>query len=253
MRMAILAGLVVLLAGCGADEQASLSGPLTYERGGGLAGRRDRLVVKPDGSATLTVREKSKAVKLTGEELDTLASDLEAADLGSVPGESTSERPVPDAFGYRVSYAGDTVTTDSAAMPKKLRALMARLGRPARAPCRRAGTAQGRPALVGALRAAALDPEAAAAGAAGRQRRPRRRRADPRGAARLRRTDAHGSAGVRPSQPASSASSSRSASWVSGGASSSRWIACASSRPAWRSALRSTRATSRSPSRNGST
>jgi hypothetical protein len=129
MRMAIVACLVVLLAGCGADEKASsLSGPLTYERGGGISGRRDRLVVKPDGSATLTVREKSKAVKLTGKELDTLASDLEAADLGSVPSESTSERPVPDAFGYRVSYGGDTVTTDSAAMPKKLRALMARLG-----------------------------------------------------------------------------------------------------------------------------
>jgi hypothetical protein len=128
MRMAILAGLVVLLAGCGADEKAALSGPLTYERGGGLAGRRDRLVVKPDGSATLTVRDKAKTVKLTGKELDTLAADLEAADLGSVRSESTSERPVPDAFGYRVSYAGDTVTTDSAAMPKKLRALMARLG-----------------------------------------------------------------------------------------------------------------------------
>jgi hypothetical protein len=128
MRMAILAGLVVLLAGCGADEKASLSGPLTYERGGGLAGRRDRLVVRPDGSATLTVRESSKAVKLTAKELDALASDLEAADLGSLPSESASERPVPDAFGYRVSYGGDTVTTDSAAMPEELRALMARLG-----------------------------------------------------------------------------------------------------------------------------
>ena len=139
MRMALLAGLaVVLLAGCGSDGggsgsdsgggKASLSGPVTYERGGGLAGRRDRLVVRPDGSATLTVREKSTTVKLTGKELDSLASDLEAADLGSVPSESTSERPVPDAFGYRVSYGGDTVTTDSAAMPKKLRGLMARLG-----------------------------------------------------------------------------------------------------------------------------
>ena len=128
MRIAILAGLVVLLAGCGAEEQASLSGPLTYERGGGLAGRRDRLVVRPDGSATLTVRDKAKTVKLTGKELDALASDLEAADLGSVRSDSTSERPIPDAFGYRVSYAGDTVTTDSAAMPKKLRGLVARLG-----------------------------------------------------------------------------------------------------------------------------
>jgi hypothetical protein len=135
MRMAILAGLaVVLLAGCGSDDggsgggKASLSGPLTYERGGGLAGRRDRLVVRPDGSATLTVREKSKAVKLTSKELDSLASDLEAADLGSLPPESTGERPVPDAFGYRVSYGGDTVTTDSSAMPKQLRGLVARLG-----------------------------------------------------------------------------------------------------------------------------
>jgi len=128
MRMAILAGLVVLLAGCGAGEHSSLSGPLTYERGGGLAGRRDRLVVRPDGSATLTVRDKAKTVKLTGKELDALASDLEAADLGSVRSDSTSERPIPDAFGYRVSYAGDTVTTDSAAMPKKLRGLVSRLG-----------------------------------------------------------------------------------------------------------------------------
>ena len=128
MRMAILAGLVVLLAGCGADEAASLSGPVTYERGGGLAGRRDRLVVRPDGSATLTVRDKSKAVKLSGKELDTLASDLEAADLGSLPRESTSEPPVPDAFGYRVSYGGDTVTTDGASMPDKLKGLVGRLG-----------------------------------------------------------------------------------------------------------------------------
>ena len=45
----------------------------------------------------------------------------------------------------------------------------------------------------------------------------------------------------------------RSASAVSGGASGSAWAAWTRSAPAWRSALRSTRATSRSPSRNGST
>ncbi len=130
MRVTILAGLaVVLLAGCGSDEgKSSLSGPVTYERGGGLAGRRDRLVVQPDGSATLTVRTKSKDIKLSAKELDTLASDLESADLGSLPADSTGQRPVPDAFGYRVSYGGDTVTTDSAAMPKQLRELVARLG-----------------------------------------------------------------------------------------------------------------------------
>ena len=136
MRITILAGLaLVLLAGCGSDgggsggsTQAALSGPVTYERGGGIAGRRDRLVVQPDGTATVTVQDKSRPVKLTGKELDTLAADLERTDLGSLPDNSASQSPVPDAFGYRVSYGGDTVTTDSAAMPKKLRALMARLG-----------------------------------------------------------------------------------------------------------------------------
>ena len=135
MRVTILAALaVVLLAGCGSGDdgsgggKASLSGPVTYERGGGLAGRRDRLVVQPDGSAELTVRDKSKSVKLTGKELDTLASDLESADLGSVPADSTGSKPVPDAFGYRVSYGGDTVTTDGPNMPDELRGLVARLG-----------------------------------------------------------------------------------------------------------------------------
>ena len=136
--MAILAGLALVLAaaGCGADEEsggggepaAELSGPVTYERGGGLKGRRDRLVVRPDGSATLTVRDKPKSVTLTGKELDTLASDLDQADLGSLPPDSTSEQPMPDTFSYRVSYDGDEVTTDDTAMPEQLRGLVARLG-----------------------------------------------------------------------------------------------------------------------------
>jgi hypothetical protein len=133
MRMAILAGLaLVLLAGCGSDDaapsSAKLSGPVTYERGGGIAGRRDRLVVRPDGSATLTVQDRSKPVKLTDKELATLASDLQSTDLGSLPKDSTSQPPVADAFGYRVSYGGDTVTTDDPGMPKALHGLVARLG-----------------------------------------------------------------------------------------------------------------------------
>jgi hypothetical protein len=134
-RSLILAGLAVLLVtGCGSDDgggggdQAALSGPVTYERGGGLKGRRDRLVVRPDGSATLTVQDTPRAVTLTDKELDTLASDLDHADIGSLPTDSTSETPAPDTFGYRVSYDGDQVTTDDTGMPEQLRGLMDRLG-----------------------------------------------------------------------------------------------------------------------------
>jgi hypothetical protein len=134
MRIVILAALLLLLlaAGCGDDEggggDAKLSGPLTYERGGGIQGRNDKLVVRPDGSATLTVRDKPKSVTLTDKELGTVAADLADADLASLPKDSTTQPTVPDAFGYRINYDGATVTTDDPGMPEQLKGLTARLG-----------------------------------------------------------------------------------------------------------------------------
>jgi hypothetical protein len=101
---------------------------MTYERGGGIAGRRDRLIVQPDGTAELTVRDKTKSIELTDKELAELGRDLEHADIASLPKDSTSEKPVPDTFGYRVTYGGTTVTTDDPAMPERLSGLCARLG-----------------------------------------------------------------------------------------------------------------------------
>jgi hypothetical protein len=138
MRMvALLAGLALIaVAGCGDDDGggggggkgAALAGPLTFERGGGIAGRRDRLIVQPDGNAELTVRNETKTIQLTDGELDTLGRRLEKADLASVPPDSTSSTPVPDAFGYRVAYDGARVTTDDPAVPDELRSLVAGLG-----------------------------------------------------------------------------------------------------------------------------
>jgi hypothetical protein len=135
MRMvALLAGLALLaIAGCGDDDgggepAAALKGPLTYERGGGIAGRRDRLVVQPDGRAELTVRDRTKSIELSDAELDELGRDLEHANVSSLPKDSTSAKPVPDAYGYRVTYDGATVTTDDPAMPDRLGGLCARLG-----------------------------------------------------------------------------------------------------------------------------
>ena len=136
MRMLLLAGFaLVLLAGCGEDDGGGggepapkLTGPMTYERGGGIAGRRDRLIVQPDGTAELTVRDKTKSIELTDKELAELGRDLEHADVASLPKDSTSKKAVPDTFGYRVTYGGTTVTTDDKAMPERLSGLAARLG-----------------------------------------------------------------------------------------------------------------------------
>jgi hypothetical protein len=136
MRTLLLAGLaLVLLAGCGDDggssggeKTATLTGPVTYERGGGIAGRRDRLIVQPDGNAKLTVQTATKSIRLTDSELADLGRELAKADLASLPKDSTSKTPVPDSFGYRVAYDGTTVTADDPAMPDKLRGLVAGLG-----------------------------------------------------------------------------------------------------------------------------
>jgi hypothetical protein len=136
MSQLILAGLLaLLLVGCGENtggggggDAAELNGPVSYERGGGIAGRRDRLVVQPDGSASLTTREETRAIKLSAAELNALAVKLEQTDLASLPTKSTSPRPIPDAFGYRVVYEGKTVDTDQEAMPEDLRGLVSELG-----------------------------------------------------------------------------------------------------------------------------
>ena len=142
MRTAVLiAGLMTLaLTGCGGDDEspadsggsggAQLSGPLTFTRGGGIAGRTDKLVVQPDGSGSLTTRSGGeRAVKLEAAELQTIADDAESADLARLPEDSTAGRPQPDAFGYRVVYGGATVTTESGSIPDRMGPLVATLSK----------------------------------------------------------------------------------------------------------------------------
>jgi hypothetical protein len=59
--------------------------------------------------------------------LKALAAKLEQTDLESLPTKSTSPRPIPDAFGYRVMYEGKTVDTDQEAMPEELSPLVSEL------------------------------------------------------------------------------------------------------------------------------
>jgi hypothetical protein len=134
----VMAMLLLVLTGCGGDEAeapgggdggARLEGPLTYTRGGGIAGRADKLVVQPDGAATLTTRQGGeRRFRLPDDELAGLAGELRRANLDELPERSVSEPPVPDAFGHRIAYGGATVTTDDPAMPEQLSALVGRLG-----------------------------------------------------------------------------------------------------------------------------
>jgi hypothetical protein len=137
-QLLLAALLALLLVGCGDDggdggggggvKRPKLNGPITYERGGGIAGRRDRLIVQPDGSASLTTNTETHAITLSSAELRALADKLEQTDLASLPAKSTSPTPIADAFEYRVVYEGKTVDTDQEAMPEELSPLVSELG-----------------------------------------------------------------------------------------------------------------------------
>jgi hypothetical protein len=138
---ALIAGLMTLaIVGCGGDEEspadsgepggAQLAGPVTFTRGGGIAGRTDKLVVQPDGTGSLTTRSGGqRAVKLDAAQLETLAGELESADLAGLPEDSTAGRTQPDAFAYRVAYEGATVTTESGSIPDRMAPLVASLSK----------------------------------------------------------------------------------------------------------------------------
>jgi hypothetical protein len=140
MRIGLVLAVIAAFAGCGGSEDeaeapgggdggARLEGPLTYTRGGGVAGRADRLVVRPDGSGTVTTRAGEKPVKLSAEQLSEVAEELRRAKLAELPATSVADPPAPDAFAHRVVYGGVTVTADDPSMPAQLRGLVGVLGR----------------------------------------------------------------------------------------------------------------------------
>lgn len=129
MRAVILGLVAVVAAGCGGGEAAAeMSDELHFVRSGGLAGTHDELTIQPDGEAKLTVRGGDETqFRLSDEELDDLQSALDSSDLQSVPSDSMSEGPVPDAFSYTITYGDKEVRTDDPSVPDELKDILAAL------------------------------------------------------------------------------------------------------------------------------
>jgi hypothetical protein len=134
MLARMLMTLVALaLSACGGDDGGgSFDGPVTYVRGGGETGEARELTVRPDGTGTFVVarglaQPTRAAIRLTERERGRLASLLSEVDLGSI-GDDKSE-PMPDAFGYSVSYGGQEVSWQAEHRPEPLAALTDELSR----------------------------------------------------------------------------------------------------------------------------
>ncbi len=136
LRTAMMLVIALLVAsGCGGEDDgtdesssARLSAELRYVRDGGFAGDHDVLVIAPDGRATVTrLRGRDASFELSPQEIAKVAEAVEGAKLDELKPKSTSPKPVPDAFVYTVSYRGQKVETDDAAMPDSLAPLRQQL------------------------------------------------------------------------------------------------------------------------------
>jgi hypothetical protein len=137
LRPAMILAIALLAAsGCGGGEDdgtggsspATLSAELRYVRDGGFAGDHDELVIAPDGRARVTrLRGRDASFELSRQEIAKVVEAVEGAKLDELNPKSTSPKPVPDAFVYTVSYRGQKVETDDAAMPDSLAPLRQQL------------------------------------------------------------------------------------------------------------------------------
>jgi hypothetical protein len=104
-------------SGPGGRMTQGLSAPVLLERSGGIAGRRDLLQVRPDGTYTVSTRGSRPVTRQLSEgELAAVVSAVRAADLRSV---GTGPRPMgaqADMFRYKIVAEGAMVmTTDQQA------------------------------------------------------------------------------------------------------------------------------------------
>ena len=101
--------------GCGDDGPETPSDPsgtlVVYERGGGIAGVAERLEVRHDGTASLTVGNvdpQQSEFDLADSQLEALTADLEAAEFDEVG--SDGRDACADCFIDRITYDGESTT-----------------------------------------------------------------------------------------------------------------------------------------------
>ena len=89
-----------------------LSSPVVLERSGGIAGRLDRLEVRPDGTYVVTSRGGRPVTRqLIEAELAAVVNAAKAADLGSKSQAGRPSAAEADMFRYRLVAEGEALVT----------------------------------------------------------------------------------------------------------------------------------------------
>jgi hypothetical protein len=121
--------LVLVAAASGCAKPTSASVFLEYQRSGGFAGLDDRLLITPNGNATLTRHSQRTEFVVTRAALDQLQTLLEQAGFARLSGEYLPARTGADLLEYMISYQGHTVRTKDTAVPEALQPVLEALNR----------------------------------------------------------------------------------------------------------------------------
>jgi hypothetical protein len=96
-----------------ASTDQQLTSPITYVRSGGFAGFNDKLVIQPDGAATLSTRQGKKySCRVDKGALAQLSVATNSISSTSTPtGKPKPKTPIPDALYYSLTINGQTYST----------------------------------------------------------------------------------------------------------------------------------------------
>ncbi len=99
-----------LVAGCGGQAaEAKLKANVRYAKGGGIAGVRQQLTVRPDGTGVATSHEERRNFKVSASTRRAIERAVRTADLAHT-NNPRKRGEGADGFGYTVSYGPHRVT-----------------------------------------------------------------------------------------------------------------------------------------------
>ena len=112
--------LLFLAIGCATSALQENTILVDYHRSGGIRGTDDHLVIKSDGTGSLTTNGAVAAISIDAGELGRLQERLEAAGFGDLQSKYDSPPGGADMYQYTITYQGHTVRAKDASLPQAL-------------------------------------------------------------------------------------------------------------------------------------
>ena len=120
MRAIKTALLALCVIGCTGTASQVSSPLIDYHRSGGIRGIDDRLVIRDDGTATLSRNGKSSEITVTSDVMDRLRRALGQSQFGGLRSEYEAPRGGADMYDYAITHNVHTVRAKDASLPEEI-------------------------------------------------------------------------------------------------------------------------------------